>query len=137
MREHHIHDVLRRRLGELLLLDELLRRRWLGQGGELDPLDCRALWHTRGRDALCLLDLADDTGVELVIRIALASGRLVDRDGDEHRVRGVEQREHRLLEEETGLPVIVADDPLTCVARGGGTALEMMDTKGHDLITNI
>ena len=73
-------NVLRRRLGELLLLDELLRRRWLGQGGELDPLDCRALWHTRGRDALCLLDLADDTGVELVIRIALASGRLVDRD---------------------------------------------------------
>ncbi len=29
-----------------------------------------------------------------------------------------------LLAEETGLPVIVAEDPLTCVARGGGTALE-------------
>jgi rod shape-determining protein MreB len=25
-----------------------------------------------------------------------------------------------LLAEETGLPVIIADDPLTCVARGGG-----------------
>ncbi|MEE4297724.1 MAG: rod shape-determining protein [Wenzhouxiangella sp.] len=33
----------------------------------------------------------------------------------------------RLLMEETGLPVIIADDPLTCVARGGGRALEMMD----------
>lgn len=33
----------------------------------------------------------------------------------------------RLLMEETGLPVIVADDPLTCVARGGGEALEMVD----------
>lgn len=33
----------------------------------------------------------------------------------------------RLLMEETGLPVIVADDPLTCVARGGGRALEMME----------
>lgn len=32
----------------------------------------------------------------------------------------------RLLMEETGLPVIVAEDPLTCVARGGGRALEMM-----------
>ncbi|OGT26701.1 MAG: rod shape-determining protein [Gammaproteobacteria bacterium RIFCSPLOWO2_02_FULL_42_14] len=32
----------------------------------------------------------------------------------------------RLLQEETGLPVIVAEDPLTCVARGGGKALEMM-----------
>ena len=30
----------------------------------------------------------------------------------------------RLLMEETGLPVIVADDPLTCVVRGSGMALE-------------
>ena len=29
----------------------------------------------------------------------------------------------RLLAEETGLPVLVAEDPLTCVARGGGMAL--------------
>lgn len=43
----------------------------------------------------------------------------------------------RLLSEETGLPVIVAEDPLTCVARGGGKALEMMDTRGLDLITSI
>ena len=33
----------------------------------------------------------------------------------------------RLLMEETGLPVIVAEDPLTCVARGGGRALEMIN----------
>ena len=33
----------------------------------------------------------------------------------------------KLLAQETGLPVIVAEDPLTCVARGGGRALEMMD----------
>jgi rod shape-determining protein MreB len=31
-----------------------------------------------------------------------------------------------LLQEETGLPVVVAEDPLTCVARGGGQALEMI-----------
>lgn len=36
----------------------------------------------------------------------------------------------RLISEETGLPVIIADDPLTCVARGGGALLEMMDRKG-------
>ena len=30
----------------------------------------------------------------------------------------------RLLMEETGLPVVVAEDPLTCVARGSGRALE-------------
>jgi rod shape-determining protein MreB len=36
----------------------------------------------------------------------------------------------RLLAEETGLPVIVAEDPLTCVARGGGKILEMLDEKG-------
>jgi rod shape-determining protein MreB len=34
----------------------------------------------------------------------------------------------RLLMEETGLPVIVADEPLTCVARGCGMALEKMDS---------
>src|SRR6056297_2957562 len=39
----------------------------------------------------------------------------------------------RLLMEETGLPVLIAEDPLTCVARGGGRALEMMDEKGVDV----
>ncbi len=34
-----------------------------------------------------------------------------------------------MLSEETGVPVIIADDPLTCVARGGGRALELMDEK--------
>lgn len=36
----------------------------------------------------------------------------------------------KLLMEETGLPVVVSDDPLTCVARGGGRALELMDEQG-------
>jgi rod shape-determining protein MreB len=40
----------------------------------------------------------------------------------------------RLISEETGLPVIVADDPLTCVARGGGKALELMDSQGFDML---
>ncbi len=39
----------------------------------------------------------------------------------------------RLLMEETGIPVIIAEDPLTCVARGGGRALEMVDEKGVDV----
>lgn len=36
----------------------------------------------------------------------------------------------KLLSEETGLPVVIAEDPLTCVARGGGRALELMDLRG-------
>lgn len=39
----------------------------------------------------------------------------------------------RLLMEETGIPVVIADDPLTCVARGGGRALEMVDERGVDV----
>lgn len=35
----------------------------------------------------------------------------------------------RLISEETGLPVLIANDPLTCVARGGGKILEMLDSK--------
>ena len=42
----------------------------------------------------------------------------------------------RLLMEETGLPVVIAEDPLTSVARGGGRALELMDEKGADLFTS-
>jgi rod shape-determining protein MreB len=41
----------------------------------------------------------------------------------------------RLLAEETGLPVLVAEDPLTCVARGGGRALELIDEMGMDLFS--
>ncbi len=40
----------------------------------------------------------------------------------------------RLLVEETGLPVIVAEDPLTCVARGGGRVLEMIEEHGADIL---
>jgi len=36
----------------------------------------------------------------------------------------------RLLAEETGLPVLVAEDPLTCVVRGCGIALERISTLG-------
>jgi len=41
----------------------------------------------------------------------------------------------KLLAAETGLHVYVADDPLTCVARGGGRALEMIDMHGNDFFT--
>jgi rod shape-determining protein MreB len=42
----------------------------------------------------------------------------------------------RLISDETGLPVLVADDPLTCVARGGGRALEIMDRHSIDLLSS-
>lgn len=40
----------------------------------------------------------------------------------------------RLLMEEIGIPVVVADEPLTCVARGGGKALDLVDEKGFELL---
>jgi len=40
-----------------------------------------------------------------------------------------------LISEETGLPVIVAEEPLTCVARGGGRAMELMDRRTIDLLS--
>ena len=40
----------------------------------------------------------------------------------------------RLLMEETGLPVVTAEDPLTCVARGGGRVLELIDKHGGDFL---
>ncbi|QJC32301.1 rod shape-determining protein [Enterobacteriaceae endosymbiont of Donacia dentata] len=41
----------------------------------------------------------------------------------------------KLLIEETGIAVSIAEDPLTCVARGGGKALDMIDTHGGDLFS--
>ena len=41
----------------------------------------------------------------------------------------------RLLAEETMLPVRIAADPLTCVVRGGGMALEMMDVNVGDVLS--
>ncbi len=40
-----------------------------------------------------------------------------------------------LISEETGLHVQVADDPLTCVARGGGRALELLDMHGNEFFS--
>ncbi len=42
----------------------------------------------------------------------------------------------RLFMEETGLPVIIAEDPLTCVARGGGKVLETIEAHGGDLFSH-
>lgn len=39
----------------------------------------------------------------------------------------------RLIQAETGIKVSIAEDPLTCVARGGGKALTLMDSKGQAL----
>lgn len=41
----------------------------------------------------------------------------------------------KLISDETGLPVVVAEEPLTCVARGGGKALEIMDKHNIDLLS--
>jgi rod shape-determining protein MreB len=53
--------------------------------------------------------------------IVLTGGGALLRDAD------------KLLMEETGLPVVVAEDPLTCVARGGGRMLELIDEHGPAL----
>jgi rod shape-determining protein MreB len=37
----------------------------------------------------------------------------------------------RLITEETGIPVVIAEDPMTSVARGGGRVLEMLDEKSN------
>ncbi|WP_370389074.1 rod shape-determining protein [Snodgrassella alvi] len=42
----------------------------------------------------------------------------------------------RLLSEETGLPVMIADDPLTCVARGSGHALDMIGKMNSVFVSN-
>ena len=38
----------------------------------------------------------------------------------------------KLIHEETGVPVSLAEDPLTCVARGGGKVLEIINDRGPE-----
>jgi rod shape-determining protein MreB and related proteins len=60
-----------------------------------------------------------ELGADIAERgIMLAGGGALLRDLD------------RLLAEETGLPVFVAEAPLTCVVRGSGMALERLDKYG-------
>ena len=40
----------------------------------------------------------------------------------------------KLLSRETGLPVFAAEDPLTCVARGGGRALDFLDDPAYEML---
>ncbi len=61
-----------------------------------------------------------DLGGDVAERgIVLTGGGALLRDMDE------------LIMEETGLPVLIADDPLTCVARGGGRILELTEEHGR------
>ena len=39
----------------------------------------------------------------------------------------------KLISKETGLPVVIADDPLSCVARGGGRILELTHEHGRGM----
>ena len=32
-----------------------------------------------------------------------------------------------MISDQTGIPVYIAEDPLTCVAKGGGIALDILD----------
>lgn len=41
-----------------------------------------------------------------------------------------------LLSDSTGVTVVCADEPLTCVARGGGKALDMIDMHGGDVFSH-
>ena len=40
----------------------------------------------------------------------------------------------KLISDETGFPAYVANDPLTCVVRGGGHYLEMIEEYGNDIM---
>ncbi len=41
----------------------------------------------------------------------------------------------RLISEETGLPVIIAENPLTCVVRGGGKVLDVLTSYGKEFLS--
>ena len=112
-------------------------RRWRSRAAT-SPKACRAASRSRSNEILEALtdplnqivssvkNALEQTPPELGADIAergmmLTGGGALLRDLD------------RLLAEETGLPVLVAEDPLTCVVRGCGMALERMERLGSHL----
>jgi rod shape-determining protein MreB len=78
----------------------------------------------KGRDVQAIRQALEKTPPELSADIGekgmvIAGGGALLRDMDQR------------LMQDTGLPVVIADDPLSCVARGCGRALEEMDTIGN------
>jgi len=72
-----------------------------------------------------LENISPDLGADIAERgIVLTGGGALLRDLD------------RLLAEETGLPVLVAEDPLTCVVRGCGLALDTLGRKHGNIFTS-
>ena len=66
-----------------------------------------------------------------VARLREENARLQEAAEEAARLRGLD----RLLGEETGMPVTLADDPLSSVALGTGKALEEIETLKKVLIT--
>lgn len=82
-----------------------------------DPLD-QIIYGVRRALEKAPPELSADLGERGMV---LAGGGALLRDMD------------RRLMEGTGLPVVIADDPTTCVVRGCGRALEEMETLGSDI----
>ena len=59
------------------------------------------------------------------------SARGIVLTGGGAKLRGLD----KLITSQTGIQAIVAEQPLTCVARGGGRALEIMDKYDVDLLS--
>ncbi len=124
------------------------------QVGSAFPLEKRLQVEIRGRDLIHgvpkhqlisdpeILEALSEPINAIVegVRVALErtppelSGDIVDRGivltGGGALLRGLD----RLLAEQTGLPVIIADDPLSCVVMGSGRALEELDNMSDILM---
>jgi rod shape-determining protein MreB len=93
---------------------------------ELDSAEVRAAIASPLNDIMAAVhDTLEETPPELAADIA-SQGILLAGGGS--LLRGFAERVHA----ETGMPVRVADDPLTCVAIGAGIALEELDTLGRN-----
>ena len=81
-------------------------------------------------DEIRVLDLTDERGFVGAWILAELGADVADRGivltGGGALLRDID----KLIMEETGLPVVIADDPMTCVARGGGRVIELIDEHG-------
>ena len=103
--ENGLSFVRRLAQGRLDVLAAETERRANGGGGDLAEIIAMSV--PEGVEALALYDPKGEGGIEGVATLA----------------------------DESALPVIVAEDPLTCVARGGGKAMEIMEKHRLDMLS--
>ena len=95
----------------------------------------KEIWFSFDREGKKIVSQSDTIIIKSITKSSKKDFSLDEIDSNSLSLSFYRDLDH-LISTSTGIPVIVAEDPLTCVARGGGQALEIMDKYNIDLLSS-